>query len=161
MRNSETEKKTLDEYDLVNNLAVLQAMKSQDEAAPRNGAPKSRKGQRPIVESDVIVDSPGPSPSDSRPDMLRRVKGAVQRSSSVASQNRAVPPAKEETPDVNRGIQAEKGGQLIVGTEVFYKFPRGSKEPEGEGIHGIIKKVWHDKKPYAFAPKKIPQHTDL
>jgi hypothetical protein len=78
MRNSETEKKTLDDYDLVNNLAVLQAMKSQDEAAPRNGAPKSRKGQRPIVESDVIMDSPGPSPSDSRPDMLRRVKGPYE-----------------------------------------------------------------------------------
>ncbi len=146
MRHAEAEKKVHDDYDIVNNLAVLAAMKSADEPAPRNGAPKSRKGQRPIVESDVIVDSPGPSPSDGRPDLLKRVKGASQRSSSVASQNRAVAPPKDDG-ELNRGVQAEKAGQLVVGTEVFYKFPRGSKEPEGEGIHVIIKKVWPDKKP--------------
>ena len=147
MRNAEAEKKALEDYDIVNNLAVLQALKSTEEPAPRNGAPKSRKGQRPpIVESDVIMDSPGPSPSDGRPDLLKRVKGASQRSSSVASQNRAVAVPKDEG-ELNRGFQAEKAGQLLVGTEVFYKFPKGSKEPEGEGIHVIIKKVYQDKKP--------------
>ena len=132
---------------MVNNLAILATMKSADEPGPRNGAPKSRKGQRPIVESDVIAESPGPSPSDSRPDMLKRVKGAAQRSSSVASQSRAAAASKDDGVETNRGIQAERAGQLTVGTEVFYKFPRGAKEPEGEGIHGIIKKVWQDKKP--------------
>lgn len=146
MRHAEAEKKVLDDYDLVNSLAVLKAMKAEDEPAPRNGAPKSRKGQRPVVESDII-ESPGPSPSEGRPDMLKRVKGTVQRSSSVASQNRAAPVSKDDNVEMNRGIQAERAGQLIVGLEVFYKFPRGAKEPEGEGIHGIIKKVWQDKKP--------------
>ena len=146
MRLAEAEKKVHDDYDIVNNLAVLAAMKSADEPAPRNGAPKSRKGQRPIVESDVIIDSPGPSPNDNRTDMLKRVKGTSQRSSSVASQSRAATATKDEV-ELNRGIQAEKSGHLVVDTEVFYKFPRGSKEPEGEGIHGIIKKVWQDKKP--------------
>ena len=147
MRHAEAEKKVHDDYDMVNNLAVLKAMKAEDEPAPRNGAPKSRKGQRPIVESDVIVDSPGPSPNDGRPDVLKRVKGASQRSSSVASQSRAAAASKEDGAEINRGIQAERAGQLTVGTEVFYKFPRGAKEPEGEGIHGIIKKVWQEKKP--------------
>ncbi|KAI9871925.1 MAG: hypothetical protein M1823_008313, partial [Watsoniomyces obsoletus] len=96
MRHSESEKKVHDEYDIVNNLAVLNAMRSSDEPAPRNGVPKSRKGQRPIVESDVVVDSPGPSPSDGRPDILKRIKGTSQRSSSVASQSRVAPPPKEE-----------------------------------------------------------------
>lgn len=147
MRHTEAEKKVHEDYDVVNNLAVMAAMKSADEPAPRNGAPKSRKGQRPpIVESDVVVDSPGPSPSEGRPDLLKRVKGASQRSSSVASQNRAVAGPKDDG-ELNRGVQAEKAGQLVVGTEVFYKFPRGSKEPEGEGIHVIIKKVYQDKKP--------------
>ena len=146
LRHSEAEKKAHEDYDIVNNLAILETLKSTDEPAARNGAPKQRKGQRPIVESDVITDSPGPSPSDVRPDM-KRVKGASQRSSSVASQNRAAIVLKEDT-ETNRGMIAEKAGQLTVGTEVFYKFPRGSKEPEGEGIHGIIRKVWQDKKPY-------------
>lgn len=147
MRYAEAEKKVHDEDDIVSNLAVLAAMRSTDEPAPRNGAPKSRKGQRPLVESDVIADSPGPSPAEGRPDMLKRVKGTTQRSSSVASQSRAAAASKDEGAETNRGIQAEKAGQLTIGTEVFYKFPRGAKEPEGEGIHGIIKKVWQDKKP--------------
>ena len=146
MRLAESEKKILDEQDIVNNIAILKTLQAADDPVPRNGAPKSRKGgQRPIVESDVI-ESPGPSPSDARNEMMKRVKGTSQRSSSVASQSRAV--VKEEPSDVSRGVQAERAGTLTVGTDVFYKFPKGSKELEGEGIHGIIKKVWQEKKPY-------------
>ena len=98
-----------------------------------------------MVESDVI-DSPGPSPSEGRNELIKRVKGTSQRSSSVASQNRAA--VKEEPADINRGVQAERAGHLTVGTDIFYKFPKGSKDVEGEGIHNIIKKVWQEKKPY-------------
>jgi SAGA-associated factor 29 len=145
MKHAEAEKKALDDYEIINNLAVLKTLKAEDEPAPRNGAPKSRKGQRPIVESDLPTESPGPSPSDGRPDMLKRVKGTGQRSSSVTSQNRAAT-GKDDTVEGNRGILAEKNGLLTVGAEVFYKFPRGAKE-EGEGVHALIKKVWLDKKP--------------
>lgn len=125
-------------------------MKSNDDIAPRNGQPKSRKNQRPVVESDVIVESPGPSPGDGRLEMMKRVKGTSQRSSSTASQNRAAAAtAKDEGAEVHRGLQAEKAGQLIAGTEVFYKYPKDQQEQEeGVGIHGIIKKVWQEKKPW-------------
>lgn len=126
-------------------------MKSNDDIAPRNGQPKSRKNQRPVVESDVIVESPGPSPGDGRLEMIKRVKGTSQRSSSTASQNRAAAAAsaKDDGAETHRGVQAEKAGQLIAGTEVFYKYPKDQQEQEeGVGIHGIIKKVWQDKKPW-------------
>lgn len=124
-------------------------MKSNDDLAPRNGQPKSRKHQRPTVESDVVVESPGPSPGDGRLEMMKRVKGAVQRSSSTASQNRAAASTKDDAAETHKGLQAERTGQLIAGTEVFYKYPKDQQEhEEGVGIHGIIKKVWQDKKPY-------------
>ena len=151
MRNAEAEKKILEDEDPASNLAILKAIQASDEPAPRNGAPKSRKNQRPVVESDVIADSPGPSPSDTRaePSHLKRLKGTSQRSSSTASQNR-VPVSKDDAGETNRGLAAERAGQLTVGTEVFYKFPKGSKEPEGEGTHGFIKRVWQDKKPVQY-----------
>lgn len=149
MRNADDEKKIHDEEDIVNNLAMLAAMKSTDEPAFRGGhAPKSRnKASRPIVESDVISDSPGPSPSDSRIDVLKRGKIAAQRSSSVASQGRSGTVIKDETAETNRGLQAEKAGQLIVGAEVFYKFLKHSADDLGVGIQCVIKKVWQEKKP--------------
>ena len=144
MREAESEKKVLEEQDIVNNLAILKTLQTSDEPAPRNGAPKGRKGgQRPIVESDVI-ESPGPSPSDSR-SALGRVKGQAQRSSSVSSQNRVA--VKEDPGEINRGVRAERDGHLVIGTDVFYKFPKGSKELEGEGIHAIIRKIFPDRKP--------------
>lgn len=135
---------------MATNLAVLVAMKSTDEPAPRNGAPKGRKNQKPVVEPEVVADSPGPSPSDGRAELMKRVKGATQRSSSTASQNRVAASSKEDGTETNRGILAEKAGQLTVGTEVFYKWPKGTKDAEGEGIHCIIKRVWQDKKPIQY-----------
>ncbi len=160
MRNADAEKKVLEDQDIINNIAIYKTLQASDDPAPRNGAPKSRKGgPRPIVESDVI-DSPGPSPSDGRAELMKRVKGTGQRSSSVASQNRAT--VKEEPVDANRGVQAERAGNLTVGIDVFYKFPKGSKEVEGEGIHGIIKKIWQEKKPCVpsnFHPKLLTIHS--
>lgn len=142
------EKKVHDDEDIINNLAILATMKSNDEPAPRNGQPKSRKHQRPNVDSDVAVESPGPSPGDGRLEMMKRVKGASQRSSSTASQNRAATTSKDDGAETHRGLQAERAGQLTAGTEVFYKYPKDQQEQEeGVGIHGIIKKVWQDKKP--------------
>jgi hypothetical protein len=146
---AENEKKVHDDEDIINNLAILATMKSTDDLAPRNGPGKSRKYQRPIVESDVVVESPGPSPGDGRLEMMKRVKGAAtQRSSSTASQTRAPSSTKDDGVEPHKGLQAEKTGQLVAGTEVFYKYPRDLQEQEeGVGIHGIIKKVWLEKKP--------------
>jgi hypothetical protein len=149
MRNADDEKKIHDDEDIVNNLAMLAAMKTTDEPVSRgNHMPKSRKAQRPVVDSEVIAESPGPSPSDTRIDILKRGKSAAQRSSSVASQGRSGAVLKDETAETNRGLQAEKAGQLIVGAEVFYKFSKHSADDLGVGIQCVIKKVWLEKKPY-------------
>lgn len=145
MRHSEAEKKLLDDTDVINNVAVLSAMKSSDEPAPRNGTGKSRKNQnKQILESDII-DSPS-TPTEGRSDILKRVKGATQRSSSVASQNRATI-TKEEVPEP----KVEKAGPLPVGTEVFYKLQDSDKKDAddddgGVGQHQIIKKIYQEKK---------------
>ena len=148
LRQSEEEKRLNDEYNLVDNLAILLAMKASEELPARNGAgPKSRKVQRSAADSDAAPDSPGPSPSETRSDLLKRVKGTGQRSSSVGSARSGVTPRIEEPPEANRGLAAEKAGLLIIGVEVFYKFPKGSGDDLGAGIQCIIKKVWHEKKP--------------
>lgn len=151
MRNAEQEKRIHDDEDIVNNLAIIQLVKTTEEPSLRGGhAPKSRKAQRPILESDVISDSPGPSPSDVRVDILKRGKGTAQRSSSVVSQGRSGTALKEETPETNRGLQAEKAGNLIIGAEVFFRFPKGSPDDLGVGIQCIIKKVSQEKKPTIY-----------
>lgn len=104
LRCAEAEKKVHDEEGIIDNIAILAAVKSTDEPAPRGGhGPKSRnKSQKPIIESDVSVDSQGTSPAESkdekpaaastnsRVDVLKRGKSntQTQRSSSVASQGR-------------------------------------------------------------------------
>lgn len=151
MRNAEQEKRVHDDEDIVNNLAILASLKTTDEPALRGGhAPKSRKPQPRILESDVISDSPGPSPSDSRIDILKRAKGTAQRSSSVASQGRSGTVLKDDTAETNRGIQAEKAGQIVIGLEVFYRFPKGYADDLGVGIQCVVKKIWQDKKPTIY-----------
>jgi len=147
MRASEAERKVHDDYDLANNLAMLAALKTPDEPASRSGQiPKSRKGQRPAPDSDTTIESPGPSPSDARVDMLKRVKGAAQRSSSVVSQGRSSTAPRDDGIEMHRGVLAERAGELATGIEVFYRFKPNSSE-EGAGIQGVIKKVWKEKKP--------------
>lgn len=138
MRHSESEKKVHDEEDIMSNIAILSAMKASDEPAPRNGGGKARKNQKQILESDVVVDSPVATPAEPRGDILKRVKGASQRSSSVASQSRATS-VKEEAPET------KVPGMLQVGTEVFYKLQAADID-EGVGQHQIIKRVVQDKK---------------
>jgi SAGA-associated factor 29 len=156
LKATEAEKAVLHEepHDLSNKLAILTALSTssiKEEAQHRNGAPpKSRKFQRQGADSDAVADSPGPSPSESRKDGLKRVKGATQRSSSVPSSGvRAGAGGKSDDDGVlNKGVRAEKEGQFVVGAEVFYRHQKGALNVEGEGIQCIIKKVWLDKKPY-------------
>ena len=140
MRNSESEKKVHDDEDIMSNIAILSAMKASDEPAPRNGTGKVRKNQKQVPEPDIVADSPGPTPVEARGDMLKRVKGATQRSSSVASQNRAAS-VKEEVPEVKAPLL------LQVGTEVFYRLQAADAD-EGVGQHQIIKRVVQEKKLY-------------
>ena len=158
LRYAELEKKVQEDEDPLSNLAILKTLKSSDEPAPRNGQSKARKQQRPNIESDVI-DSPGPSPAgEGRSELMKRVKGTSQRSSSTASQNRATSIIREEGVETNVGLQAERNGQLIPGVDAYYKYPdskvpkdpkdqKAQDELEGVGIHVIIKKVLQDKRP--------------
>lgn len=138
MRNSESEKKIHDDEDIMSSIAILSAMKASDEPAPRNGAGKARKNQKQILESDLVADSPAPTPNEGRGDVLKRVKGASQRSSSVASQNRAAS-VKEDV------AESKAPGPLAVGTEVFYRLQSADAD-EGVGQHQIIKRVVQEKK---------------
>jgi SAGA-associated factor 29 len=158
-KNSEAEQAVLNEepYELKNQVAIMQALaasRTNEEAQPRNGAvPKSRKFHRQGGDSDTVADSPGPSPSESRKDGLKRVKGATQRSSSVPSSARAGAGGKiDDDGALSKGVRAERDGQFVVGAEVFYRHPKGALNVEGEGIQCIIKKVWLDKKPCVDSP---------
>jgi hypothetical protein len=158
LRYAELEKKVQEEEDFISNLAILKTLKTSDEPAPRNGQSKSRKQQRSNIDSDAI-DSPGPSPGDGRSELMKRVKGTSQRSSSTASQTRAPSIIKDDGLESNVGLQAERNGQLNPGVEAFYKYPdlkapkdskdqKAQDELEGVGIHVIIKKVLQDRRPY-------------
>jgi hypothetical protein len=149
LKAADAEKKIHEEYDLANSLAIYQSLTTPDEPPARNGATTKgsrSKAPRTSNDIDVVIDSPVPSPGETR-DVLKRVKGTTQRSSSVASAARSAAPRVEEGPENNRGLIAEKAGQLVIGTEVFYKLPKGTPEEEGAGIQCIIKKIYHDKKP--------------
>lgn len=158
-KSSEAEQTVLNEepYELKNQMAIMQALaatRTNEEAQPRNGAvPKSRKLQRQGGDSDTVADSPGPSPSESKKDGLKRVKGATQRSSSVPSSGARAGAGGKADDDgaLHKGLRAERDGHFVVGAEVFYRHPKGALNVEGEGIQCIIKKVWPDKKPYVTA----------
>lgn len=144
LKHADAEKKVLEEYDVANNLAIYQSLTTPDEPPARNGTTTKgsrSKAPRTSNDIDVVVDSPGPSPTETR-DVFKRVKGTTQRSSSVASAARSAAPRVEEGPDNNRGLIAEKAGLLVIGTEVFYKLPKGTPEEEGAGIQCIIKRIY-------------------
>ncbi|ETI19633.1 hypothetical protein G647_09467 [Cladophialophora carrionii CBS 160.54] len=160
LRYAELERKVQEEEDFISNLAILKTLKTSDEPAPRNGQSKVRKQQRSNIDPDA-VDSPGPSPGDGRSELMKRVKGTSQRSSSTASQNRAPSAIRDDSVETNVGLQAERTGQLKPEVEVFYKYPdlkipkdtkdqKAQDELEGVGIHVIIKKVLQDRKPVQY-----------
>jgi hypothetical protein len=150
------ERDILAEEDVASQLAIVASLRTNENPGPRNGQGKPRKQQKPQVESDVL-DSPGPSPGEARSEMIKRVKGTSQRSSSTASQSRAMSTSKEDANEMNQGVRAEKRGDLKVDADVFYKIPdvkvqNASKDHQkirdmGVGTHMVIKKVLQDKRP--------------
>ena len=178
LRTAEDEKKVLEEEDIVNKVAILITLRSNDEPAPTRGGtgPKSRTKSyqhRPVIESDVSADgSGGVSPAETtastnlRVDNLKR-KGShtAQRGSTPSSSGRlgAGPVGKDSAAkdaskgstgtisaadrELHKGIQAEKKGLLVVGTEVFYKYPKAPVDDVGVGIQCIVKKIHTDRDP--------------
>jgi hypothetical protein len=69
-----------------------------------------------------------------------------QRSVSDASRDVTLLEEGEEYPMHLDNLETNE--QLVVGTEVFYRYPKTALNVEGAGIQCIIKKVWLNKKPY-------------
>lgn len=141
--------------DVIKNLGLLMALRQASEAeAPLNrtaSLPKSRKKRGEVDGS--ATDSPGPT-APPVPDKFSRVKGSVQRSSSVSSAHArdgrdrgessttsSVIVKVEENPDFSRGALAERNGLLTVGAEVVFKHNKNKQGVEGEGIQCIIKSI--------------------
>ena len=180
LRNAEAERKVHEEEDIVNKLAILASLRSNDEPAPTRGAghgPKSRTKtsyqHRPVIESDLSADgSGGVSPSETtastnpRVDVLKRKQSShPQRGSTPSSQGRPPASATAKDPsakdagatamseadrDLQKGLQAEQCGTLTVDAEVFYKYSKSVPDDVGVGIQCIIKKVHTDKKPIIY-----------
>lgn len=113
LRNAEAERKVHEEEDIVNKLAILASLRSNDEPAPTRGAghgPKSRTKSsyqhRPIIESDVSQDgSGGVSPAETtssinpRVDVLKRKQSSHAPRGSTPIQGR---PPGSATPSLPR-----------------------------------------------------------
>lgn len=83
-----------------------------------------------------------------RTDKLNRVKGSVQRSSSVSSAHTrdgrdrdGVSVKLEEGSESTKGTIAERSGHFVVGAEVVFKHNKNKMGVEGEGIQCIIKSI--------------------
>ncbi|KAK5944605.1 hypothetical protein PMZ80_003888 [Knufia obscura] len=180
LRNAEAEKKVHDDEDIVNKLAILASLRSNDEPAPTRGAgPKGRTKssyqQRPIIESDISADgsaavSPAETTASTNPrvDVLKRKQlsntprgstPVVGRppGSATAKELAAKDSTKDGTAamseadrDLHKGIQAERAGLLAIGTEVFYKYSKTVPDDVGVGIQCIIKKIHPDRKPIIY-----------
>ena len=180
MRNAESEKKIHEQEAIIDKIAMLQAMRTNDEPLPRERAqaskPRTKPQQhRPIIESDVSADgSGGASPAETtasanpRLDSLKRKQSShAQRGSTPSGPGRpsgsaanrdlfkeAPRDASGSGPDseqsLHKGILAEKAGELKVGTEVFYKYPKPPSDDVGIGIQCNIKRIHQDKKPVIY-----------
>ena len=138
--------------DVIKNLGLLTALRQASEAeAPLNRAAalgKSRKKRNDVDGS--ATDSPGPSGA-SLPDKAGRIKGGIQRGSSVSSNqardsrdSRDVHVKVEEGTEGTKGTLAERNGHLVVGAEVVFKHNKNKQGVEGEGIQCIIKGISGD-----------------
>ena len=175
LKASEEEAEIYRTSDVLTKLGLLKALRSSDESQNRN-APSSGKGRnvkRSLNNSSSAaaaaaalsaanldleaLDSPGgPSPGDAPlvgiSDKLKRVKTGPQRSASVASQASRSGDVSVRIDDgadgLNRGTNAEKAGQLVVGAEVMFKHnnKKVNGQQEGEGIQCVIKNVLENDK---------------
>lgn len=179
LRNAEAERKVHEEEAIMDKLAVFDAMRSNDEPVPRErnqaSKPRTKPYHKPIVESDVSVDgSGGVSPAETtatanpRVDVLKRKQSShAQRSSTPSGPGR--PPAGSGARDVakdaprdttasgtdseqtlHKGVLAERSGELKMGTEVFYKYPKALSDDVGVGIQCNIKKVHSERTPIIY-----------
>jgi len=125
---SEEEKAILQDEpsDVIKNLGLLTALRQASEAE----APLSRAA------------------THSKSHKLNRVKGSVQRSSSVSSAHTrhgrdrdSVSVKLEDASESTRGAIAERSGHFVVGAEVVFKHNKNKMGVEGEGIQCIIKSI--------------------
>lgn len=136
LRNAEAEKKVHEEEDIVNKLAILASLRSNDEPAPTRGAgPKGRSKSsyqhRPIIESDVSADGSGAvSPAETtastnpRVDVLKRKQPSHVQRGSTPTVGR--PPgsttakdmsAKDSTKDASTSVISETDRELHRGIQ--------------------------------------------
>ena len=127
------------------------ALRSASETEPVRPAPavtKPRNPKRQKLDSEIMVDSPGPVPSPSVVLPAARIKGnSAQRSGSVPSTREAKAEPTVKTEDAAEGIKSvtgEKAGRLFVGAEVAYKGKR--KEDGSEWIQCTIVGISDDGK---------------
>jgi SAGA-associated factor 29 len=137
--------------DVIKNLGLLTALRQASEAeAPLNRAASLSKSRKKRNDMDgSATDSPGPSGAFS--DKASRIKGGVQRGTSVSSnqardsrENRDVHVKVEEGAEGTKGTLAERSGHLVVGAEVVFKHNKNRQGVEGEGIQCIIKGISGD-----------------
>lgn len=177
LRNAEGERKVHDEEAIMDKLAMLDAMRSNDEPIPRErnqaSKPRTKSSHKPIIESDVSVDgsggvSPAETTANPRLDVLKRKQSShAQRGSTPSGPGR--PPVSSSTRDaakdaprdttasgtdseqtLHKGVLAERSGDLKQGTEVFYKYPKALSDDVGVGIQCSIKKVHLDRTPIIY-----------
>ncbi|PLN77570.1 hypothetical protein BDW42DRAFT_176693 [Aspergillus taichungensis] len=139
--------------DVIKNLGLLTALRQASEAeaplARSTALSKSRKKRNDMDGS--ATDSPGPSGAVGS-DKASRIKGGVQRSTSVSSTQAregrdsrdSVSVKAEEGTEGTKGTQAERSGILSIGAEVVFKHNKNKQGVEGEGIQCIIKQISGD-----------------
>ncbi|PYH99659.1 hypothetical protein BO71DRAFT_342381 [Aspergillus ellipticus CBS 707.79] len=141
--------------DVIKNLGLLTALRqaSEAEATPNRAAAlsKSRKKRNDLDGS--ATDSPGPSNSGLS-EKVSRVKGSVQRSTSVSStqvregrdirESNVYVKIEEGGSESTKGTVAERSGHLVMGAEVVFKHNKNKQGVEGEGIQCIIKGITGD-----------------
>ena len=139
--------------DVIKNLGLLTALRQASEAeaplARATALSKSRKKRNDMDSS--ATDSPGPSGAVGS-DKASRIKGGVQRSTSVSSTQAregrdsrdSVSVKAEEGTEGTKGTQAERSGILSIGAEVVFKHNKNKQGVEGEGIQCIIKQISGD-----------------
>jgi len=124
LRNAEAEKKVHEEEDIVNKLAILASLRSNDEPGPTRGAgPKGRTKSsyqhRPIIESDVSADgsaavSPAETTASTNPrvDVLKRKQSSHAPRGSTPTVGR--PPGSATVKDSSARDPPKDGSTSVI-----------------------------------------------
>lgn len=135
--------------DVIKNLGLLTALRQASEAeAPLNRIASLQKSRKKRNEADGSATDSALPPGLPVSDKLSRVKGGIQRSTSVPSQTRdgrdgrdGIAVKIEEGAESPKSTLAERTGQLVIGAEVVFKHNKNKQGIEGEGIQCIIKGI--------------------